>query len=179
MKTSTFLRRGLGMVVLVAPMAMSEPLSNAPLDPAALDRWWDFDHPAASQATFRGELSRLPERSGARLELMTQIARAQALQRQFDAADATLAQVDKILSGQPARVKVRYLLERGRVLNSSKRPEQAMPLFREALDLARCTHEDFLAIDAAHMLGIAAPPDERLRWNLEAVAMTEHTEDAR
>ena len=179
METGTLLRRGLCVAVLAAPLAMSEPLTHTPLDPAALDRWWDFDHPAASEATFREELARLPQTSAARLELLTQLARAQGLQRRFGAADATLAEVERMLSGQPAVVKVRYLLERGRVLNSSKRPDQAVPLFREALDLARQAHEDFLAIDAAHMLGIAAPLAERLRWNLEAVAMTERTDNAR
>jgi tetratricopeptide (TPR) repeat protein len=74
---------------------------------------------------------------------------------------------------------VRYLLERGRVFNSSQQPERATPLFLAALDRARACGEDFLAIDAAHMLGIAAPAAERLQWNLQAVSMTEATTDAR
>src|SRR5262249_10530570 len=38
---------------------------------------------------------------------------------------------------------------------------------------------DYLAIDAAHMLGIAAPRADRLSWDVEAVAMTERTKDPR
>src|SRR5262250_941656 len=88
---------------------------ETPLDTAALDRWWDFERPAESEARFRAELERLPPGSAARLELLTQVARAQGLDRRFDAAHATLDQVEKKMSGRPARVTVRYLLERGRV----------------------------------------------------------------
>jgi tetratricopeptide (TPR) repeat protein len=152
---------------------------DAPLDPAALDRWWNFDRPAESEARFRAEGSKLPENSAARLELLTQLARAQGLQRKFDDAHATLDQVETALPGRPSRVAVRYLLERGRVFNSSQQPERAVPLFRDALERARIASEDFLAIDAAHMLGIAVAPQDRLKWNLEAVAITEKTDDSR
>ena len=170
------------LIALASALAM--PIAravsqDAPLDAAWLDRTWDFDQPAESEARFRHEFSTLPPGTAARLELSTQIARAQGLQRQFDAAQSTLDSVEQALSGQPQRVAVRYLLERGRVYNSSRQPDRATPLFREALDKARDAHEDFLAIDAAHMLGIAAPPADRLRWNLDAVAMTERTDDVR
>jgi tetratricopeptide (TPR) repeat protein len=101
------------------------------------------------------------------------------LQRKFDAAHATLDAVEQALPGKPERVGIRYLLERGRVFNSSRQPDKAVPRLKDALSLARAAGEDFLAIDAAHMLGIAAPAEERLKWNLEAVAMTERTSDAR
>ena len=173
------------LAVLLASCAAISPTGAAPvsddaaLDPVALDRWWDFSHPVESEARFRAELERLPPSSAARLELLTQIARAQGLDRRFDPAHATLDQVEKKMSGRPARVTVRYLLERGRAYNSSGAPEKAVPLFRDALDRARAVKEDFLAIDAAHMLGIAAPAEQRLEWNLEAVSMTERTADAR
>jgi len=176
------LRRAVSLIALAS--LMSIPIAHAqrdasPLDVAWLDEAWDFDRPAESEARFRMKLETLPEASAARLELSTQIARALGLQRKFEAADAALDSVERALPGQPARVAVRYLLERGRVFNSSGQPAQAVPLFQEALHKADAAHEDFLAIDAAHMLGIAAPPDERLRWNLEALALTERTNDAR
>jgi tetratricopeptide (TPR) repeat protein len=174
--------RAVSLIALASLMSM--PIAHAQdggssLDTAWLDAAWDFDRPAESEARFRTKLETLPKAGAARLELSTQIARALGLQRQFDAGHAMLDSVEKALAGQPERVAVRYLLERGRVLNSSGQPERAVPLFRDALDRANGAHEDFLAIDAAHMLGIAAPPDERLRWNLEALAMTERTQDAR
>jgi tetratricopeptide (TPR) repeat protein len=153
--------------------------ADAPLDTAWLDRAWDFDRPAESEARFRAELGALPRGSAVSLEVSTQVARAQGLQRNFDAAHATLDAVEQALPGKPERIAVRYLLERGRVFNSSRQPDKALPLFQDALTLARAAGEDFLAIDAAHMLGIAAPAEEGLKWNLEAVAMSERTSDAR
>ena len=176
---SPWLRRIAPVAALVVAMAAAETSVTAPLDAAALDRWWNFDDASASEAKFRAELANLPATSGARMELLTQVARAQGLQRRFDEANATLDEVGAVLPRMPARVSVRYLLERGRVLNSSHQPERAVPLFDAALDQAQATGEDFLAIDAAHMLGIAAPPAQRLEWNLRAVAMTEKTQDGR
>jgi tetratricopeptide (TPR) repeat protein len=163
---------------LAMPVLGVTPATTA-LDVAWLDRAWDFDRPAESEARFRAELSALPPGSAAQLELLTQLARAQGLQRKFDAAQVTLNGVERALPGSPERVTVRYLLERGRVFNSSQQAARAVPLFRDALQRARAAGEDFLAIDAAHMLGIAAPADERLQWNLEALAMTESTRDPR
>jgi tetratricopeptide (TPR) repeat protein len=173
-----FALRAILLGVLTIAMAAAAP-ATAPLDVTALDRWWDFDHPAKSEATFRAELAKLPADSSARLELTTQIARAQGLQRRFNEAHATLDEVEARLAGQPPRVSVRYLLERGRVFNSSRQADRAVPLFHGALDQARAAGEDFLAIDAAHMLGIAAPAAERLDWNLLAVKLTEETGDTR
>ncbi len=74
--------------------------------------------------------------------------------------------------------QVRYLLERGRVLNSSKQPAAAMPLFLQASSLAQVLGVDFYAVDALHMLGIAAPqPEERLAWNQKAIAAAELSDD--
>ncbi len=175
--------RGAGLLLtitygLAMPALGATPATTA-LDVAWLDRAWDFDRPAESETRFRAELSVLPAGSAARLELLTQVARAQGLQRNFDAAQVTLDEVQRALPGAPERVTVRYLLERGRVYNSSQQAVKAVPLFREALERARAAGEDFLAVDAAHMLGIAAPAEERLRWDLEAVAMTEASSDPR
>ena len=172
------MRRHAALLAMTTGLAMAAP-ADVPLDTTWLDRAWDFDRPAESEARFRAELARLPQGSAASLEASTQLARAQGLQREFAAAHATLDAVEQSLPGQPERVAVRYLLERGRVFNSSRQPDKAMPLFEAALDRARAAGEDFLAIDAAHMLGIAAPAEARLKWNLEAVAMTERTSDAR
>ena len=172
------MHRCAALLAMTGALAMAAP-ADAPLDTAWLDSAWDFDRPAESEARFRRELETTRDPSAARLELLTQIARAQGLQRRFDAAHATLDPVERALPGQPQRVAIRYLLERGRVYNSARRPERAVPLFAEALARARTSGEDFLAIDAAHMLGIAAPAGERLAWNLEALALTERTSDAR
>jgi hypothetical protein len=110
-----------------------------------------------SEERFRAELP-----SGLRLaaahEVSTQIARTLGLQRKFAEAHALLDAIEPRLTGLPTHVRVRYLLERGRVFNSSGAPERAVPLFAEALELAEADKDEFYAVDAAHMLGIAAPP---------------------
>jgi tetratricopeptide (TPR) repeat protein len=146
---------------------------------AALDAQWDYGKPALSESRFRAELGLWPADHPNAVEAQTQIARAQGMQRDFAAANATLDGVAAALPGMPAHVRVRYLLERGRTLNSSGVPEHAVPLFTEALALADCNDDPFYAIDAAHMLGIAAPAPQRLDWDLKALAMTERTTDAR
>ncbi len=145
---------------------------------AEIDSLWDYDDPAGSEARFRAALDEAaPAR---RLELLTQLARAQGLQRRFEDAHRTLDEVESALAGAPPRTRLRYLLERGRVFNSAGEPERARPLFADALALATSdTAEAFYAIDAAHMLAIVAPADEALEWNRRALALAEAAEDER
>jgi tetratricopeptide (TPR) repeat protein len=141
------------------------------------DSLWNYDQPAETEARF---LELLPEIPGEeRLQLLTQIGRAQGLQRRFDDAHHTLNDVEANLVEVQPVVRVRYLLERGRVFNSSRQPEKARPLFLEALTLAQATNEDFYAIDAAHMLGIIDPPDKQLSWNLQALTLAERSSEPR
>lgn len=132
---------------------------------------WNFGDPAASEQRFVEELTRLTS-PHARAELLTQIARARGLQRRFDDANATLDEVEA-MGDLPAFVRVRLLLERGRVLNSSGKREGARPLFEQACELAARHDEDDLAVDAAHMVAITCDGDEAMQWNLKALAMAE------
>ncbi|HET7144481.1 MAG TPA: hypothetical protein VFI68_10715, partial [Anaerolineales bacterium] len=83
------------------------------------DSLWDYSNPDQTEIKFREILSRIPANEPAHLELLTQIARSQGLQRKFDEAHQTLDQFENALDQNPSRAKVRYLLERGRVFNSS------------------------------------------------------------
>ena len=145
----------------------------------ALDAQWDFGKPAVSEQRFRAELAKWPPDSAQAQEARTQVARALGLQRKFGDAHAVLDTVDAKLADMPPHVRVRYLLERGRVFNSAGEPQRAVPLFTDALALAARDHDEFYAVDAAHMLGIAAPPQERLAWNLRALALAEAAADTR
>ena len=62
-------------------------------------------------------------------------------------------------------MRIRYLLERGRTLNSSGQFERAKPLFSDAFQLAQREGEVLLAIDAAHMFGFSKNLDEAMSWN--------------
>jgi tetratricopeptide (TPR) repeat protein len=144
------------------------------------DTLWDYDDPAGSEARFRARLAAAGMDGEVRLQLLTQIARAQALQRRFDDAHRTLDEVEAALPAASLRSRARYLLERGRVFNSSGEPERARPCFAEALQLTESDPaEAFYAVDAAHMLAIVAPPDEQLEWNRRALALTEGAADPR
>ncbi len=59
-------------------------------------------------------------------------------------------------------VQIRCLLERGRVLNSCGDAAAAIPLFLEARQIGQSAEAHDLGVDAAHMLGIAAPRAERM-----------------
>jgi len=56
--------------------------------------------------------------------VMKLTSRTQGLQRDFAAAHQTLDAVQSELTDDLCRARVRYLLERGRVFNSSGRPEE-------------------------------------------------------
>jgi tetratricopeptide (TPR) repeat protein len=130
---------------------MTDRLDPDGLDPARLDALWDFDDPEGSANRFREELVSASPIAAA--ELSTQLARALGLAGRGGDADAMLADIPEVA---PV-VAIRLALERGRRLNSSGRPEDAVPYFGHALEVARAEHEDFLAVDAAHMLAIADP----------------------
>jgi tetratricopeptide (TPR) repeat protein len=137
------------------------------------DSLWDYSKPDETEKKFREVLAGLSQDSHAALELLTQIARAQGLQRKFDEAHKTLDLVEKKLSADASRAKIRYLLERGRVLNSSGNADQARPLFEQAEEMAIQLSEDFYAVDAIHMLAIVTDPPQSLTLNLRAVQRAE------
>jgi tetratricopeptide (TPR) repeat protein len=143
------------------------------------DALWDYDHPDQTEAKFREILLQFPENTRSFLELLTQIARAQGLQRKFDHAHQTLDQVERRLGEVPSRPRIRYLLERGRVFNSSGKAEQAQPLFEQAFEAAKQLDEDVYAVDALHMLAILAPAEQSLTFNRQAIALAESSQEER
>jgi tetratricopeptide (TPR) repeat protein len=140
------------------------------------DALWNYSDPHQTETKFREILLQIPEHNPAYLELLTQIARAQGLQHKFDKAHQTLDQVERRLGDYASRAKVRYQLERGRVFNSSGQPDEARPLFEQALDMAKKLSEDFYAVDALHMLAIVAPPASSLNLNLLAIQYAESSD---
>jgi len=143
------------------------------------DALWDYNNPTRTEMKFREILLQVPENEPAFLELLTQIARAQGLQHKFENAHQTLNQVERRLGNVPSRPRIRYLLERGRVFNSSGQHEKARPLFEQALYLAEKISEDFYTIDAIHMLAIVSQPEQSLGLNLRAVKCAEQAGDER
>jgi len=180
-KSLPFAIRLLALTVALAGCA-SELSRNEVSTTRDFDDLWDYDDPARTESTFRTLLSSDKATSADleyRLELLTQVARAQGLQLKFEDALETLNQVDTSSTEQMKTVRVRSLLERGRVLNSSGKSQESVPFFKEALSLVQQENLEFYKVDAVHMLGIVTKGEDSLRWNEEAIRLTEASQDPR
>ncbi|KRE81654.1 hypothetical protein [Arthrobacter sp. Soil763] len=144
------------------------------LNQETLDRLWNFDDPALSESRFRAALADPGYDDDERAELATQLGRAIGLQGRHEEADALLDGID---ADEPT-VAVRVLLERGRVLNSGGHAEMAVPLFEQAAELADHLGEEFLAVDALHMLAIADTAHTE-PWTRSALEYASTVHDAR
>lgn len=142
------------------------------------DKLWNYNDPASTEVKFKEILTQVnsQENSSDYLQLLTQIARTQSLQRKFDEAHETLDSVSPNLSEENTIEKVRYFLERGRTFNSSGDKRNAEVCFRKALDAAQKLKQDFYSIDAIHMLAIIATPEEAVQLNEDAILLAENSE---
>ncbi|KAJ3060806.1 hypothetical protein HDU98_003232, partial [Podochytrium sp. JEL0797] len=117
------------------------------------------------------------------------------LQGKFDAAKEVLAGVkttvdeyeskaatdDEVFASR--RVRVRYLLEMGRVINSGGNAEGSISPFRTAMQISRLGALDNPAsnlsaytADAIHMLGIV-DTEHKVTWNVKGISMCEKSKD--
>jgi len=167
-----------GLQTIPAPAAPELP------ELAAL---WNWNDPAASERAFR-EAAAAARDAGAHAyeaEAWTQVARAQGLQGHFDAAHATLAATEALPGAAEPIPRVRWNLEKGRVLRSSGHPDEAKRYFLIAWDLANTAGVINtagaipLALDAAHMVALVEPPDEALAWAWRAIGVAEAASDPR
>jgi len=144
------------------------------------DTLWNYNDPAATEAKFRAVRPEVTAAGdhGRLMELDTQIARTQALQRNFDGALSTLASVHDGLKPDEARAQVRYELELGRTLRSGGKPADARPHFEQAKNLAAAAHLEALAIDAIHMIALVEPdPAQQIALNREAIGFAKISAD--
>jgi tetratricopeptide (TPR) repeat protein len=142
-----------------------------------IDSYWEYSDPAASEARFRAALRQAS--AGERLELLTQIARTHSLRRQFAQAHSLLDEVEPQLDGAGPAPRARYLLERGRTLNSAGDKARAAGLFQHAWETASAARLDGLAVDAAHMLAIVEPPASAAVWTERGVELARVSTDAK
>ena len=115
--------------------------------------------------------------STAHAELTTQLARSLGLQGSLDEATTVL---ETVALQQPAAavVQARLALERGRLINSAGRTDDAIEHFRAALRTAESAHEDFLAVDAAHMLAITDQEHSEV-WTARGLRIAADSDDPR
>ncbi len=149
------------------------------------DAMWDYQHPDSTEIKFKQVLSTLnnntetPYDAGYHVELLTQIARTQGLQRKFAKAHKTLDNAEDLLQQDMKTATIRYQLERGRVYNSSGKTDKAQSLFLKAYTYGKKNKLDFYTLDAAHMMAIVTPSEKQLEWNEIALKIAEHSEDKR
>jgi tetratricopeptide (TPR) repeat protein len=148
--------------------------------PPVIDHLWNFQDPAGSEGRFRALLREhdVNSASGYSIEVMSQIARAQGLQQQFSAAHTTLDSAQALLTDDTPIARIRVLLERGRVFNSSGDPAASIPYFEQALALAE-QHDEYYAVDAAHMLGIVHDDEAAIEWHEHAMKLAESASNPR
>jgi tetratricopeptide (TPR) repeat protein len=150
---------------------------------AAIDAAWDFSDPGASESRFQTLADDVQPSDNplARTEYLTQVARAQGLQGKFEKARATLEGIKATTGPTRTKATVRWLLESGRVRNSSEQAGRGRAEFVEAWNIARELREDALAVDAAHMVAIAAGDDAKqaIEWNERAIKYAEGSSDER
>lgn len=159
----------------------NDPVKHPSTDLPDFDALWNYNDPAGTAEKFQ-EILPNARQAGDRsylAQLLTQIARTQGLQREFGAAHKTLDEADGLIDAAMPVARIRYLLERGRVFNSSKQQAKARPLFLQAWELAREQNQDFYAVDAAHMLAIVDKGDPSLAWNEKAIKLAEQSADAK
>lgn len=147
------------------------------LDQQTLDRLWNFEDPALSEQRFREALADPAYNTDEKAELATQLGRAMGLQERYEEADALLDSID---CEEEPTVGVRVVLERGRLLNSSGHAAMAVPLLEQAAELGDHLGEEYLTVDALHMLAKADPAHAEA-WTRSALeyASTAHDRHTR
>ena len=140
-------------------------------DPAMGDRLrplWDFDDLDASRKRFLAQLAEETTEAG-RAEVLTQLARVESLQDEFERCDELLDEAEAV-----GGVTARSLLERGRRERSSERDGAGHTEFLRAFELAQESGEDVLAADAAHMLALV---DDAESWTVRGIGIAGASDD--
>jgi tetratricopeptide (TPR) repeat protein len=147
-------------------------------DPLGIEAMWEYGDPAVSEARFRAAMD--ASDGDDRLEVQTQVARALGLRGLFGEAHAVLDEVEQQLGSAGVRPQIRYLLERGRVFNSSGAKTEARSLFAEAWERGQNAGFTGLAVDAAHMLAIVSSgTPEAIEWNERGLELARDSRDAK
>jgi tetratricopeptide (TPR) repeat protein len=165
--------------------SMNQPYNVGWVESSLLETW-DFDDPELTRLRFMALIDSVPPGSPTALVYRTQLARTHSLRREFDAAndilDAAALRCDDLPTGCALdHVQARLAIERGRTLNSSGAPAEAMGYFAEAYERATAAGAAGLAVDALHMSAIAAGaaegPAASTEWNERAIAEAESSSD--
>jgi len=151
--------------------------------PHEFDREWRYQDPLATEQVFKEYEKLLNVHDDTTLlpQLYTQLARCRSLLRDKDGSEfylSTAYSLIEVLDVHKQIVpRIRYQLEKGRLLNALNQEDRGSGNFLTAWNEAIANHCDFYAIDAAHMLGIVTQGDESLEWNFKAMRHAEQSQD--
>lgn len=166
------------LTILILGVSMSLDAKSLP----DFDKLWNYNNPAETEKKFKEIISseQVTTDKEYYLQLLTQIARTQGLQKKFNQAHKTLDEVEAKLNTTTPISEIRYNLERGRVFNSAKQTDKAHKFFVKAFELSTKQEQDNLSVDAAHMVAIAElTPEKQLEWNLKAIKIAENSKDSK
>lgn len=158
----------------------SEGVKSMISDLTNFDALWNYHAPEETRKKFLDvyEQHKNSDDTNYLLELKTQIARTYSLQAKFEEAHKILDEVEAKLSADTAKAKVRYQLERGRTFNSANQKQEARSLFEQAFENANTIAAENLAIDAAHMVAIAATSiEDKIVWNQNGLNTAKKSQD--
>ena len=112
------------------------------------------------------------------LQIFSQIALSQAMQKKFVLAHKTLDDAEKNLTDDYSLARVRIILERGRIFHQAGESDKALTLFEESYHLSKSHNFDYHTINAAHMVAIVVKnTDEKIKWNQQAISIANKTQD--
>jgi tetratricopeptide (TPR) repeat protein len=112
------------------------------------------------------------------LQMLSQLALAQALMKKFDLAHATLDDAQAQLTSDCNLARVRIFLERGRVFQQAGDVVQALTYFEKSYELSEQHKFDIQTINAAHMIAIIADTTaNKILWNQRAIDLATTTDD--
>lgn len=147
------------------------------------DREWNYRDPMATEQVFLEYQEILTHHEDPTLlpQLLTQLARCRSLMKDKEGAETFLSSamnsIETLDSPQQIIPRIRYHLEKGRLLNALHLDDRGNTDFLIAWNDAINNACDFYAVDAAHMMGIITKDKESLDWNFKAMRYAEQSQD--
>lgn len=162
-------------------IAMNDSSTNASIPAPDLDLLWQPKNLVQSENIFRAKLAELKD-SGKddrefRIELLAQIARAEAAQGKFPEAISGLEEAKRLLDetapNVPISAQIRILLEEGRILTLQRTPSQARTRFAKAWELAVSSGQDYFVVEIARAMAEIESLKLQEVWIRKAIEVAE------